>query len=359
MLNYLLNVTSLKVRNCTDKIKSACAELSVKCNISTQASCIAIQTVCNTLYGHKYYLTKDEAIQNDPSMEMYKTTGPKPSKWVKSAEKSEVPISIHDYAGYKNVLPSPRVLNDHKHVLAIQNEKKAAIALNQIESGIKVTLHFDTISHSKIEGDWPCLILIFSDKHWFPLQPLFFTYEDHAQIIRLIVETYKRFAATINAEEFAISAKLSWEKTASIMTDSVSKTLQIGDGVAEVLQSSHTLHHLLCKSHPVEAFDWSNIHVLADIEKQLDYRNKLQTLNPAVKSFLGGSTCVVECAIASILSLVSHKKSAHSTNQAELFDHILQREQQVKHIAMYYEQQFTKLRYSATSILDLGILDSI
>ena len=69
-----------KVCNCTDKIKSACAELSVKCNISTQASCIAIQTVCNTLYGHKYYLTKDEAIQNDPSMEMYKTTGPKPSK---------------------------------------------------------------------------------------------------------------------------------------------------------------------------------------------------------------------------------------------------------------------------------------
>ena len=53
-----------KVRECTDKIKSACAEVSVKCNISTQASCIAVQTVCNTLYGHKFYLTKDEAIQN-------------------------------------------------------------------------------------------------------------------------------------------------------------------------------------------------------------------------------------------------------------------------------------------------------
>ena len=96
-----------KVRNCTNKIKSACAEVSVKCNISTQASRIAVQTVCNTLYGHKYYLTKDKAIQNDPSLEMYKTTGPKPSKRVKSAEKSEVPISVQDYAVYENVLPVP------------------------------------------------------------------------------------------------------------------------------------------------------------------------------------------------------------------------------------------------------------
>ena len=55
-------------------------------------------------------------------------------------------------------------LNDHKHVLPIQHKKEAAIALNQIESGIKVTLHFDATSSSKIEGDWPCLILIFSDK---------------------------------------------------------------------------------------------------------------------------------------------------------------------------------------------------
>ena len=184
------------------------------------------------------------------------------------------------------------------------------------------------------------------------MRPLFFAYEDRAQFIRLIVETYKRLAATINAEELAISAKLLWEKTTSIMTDSVTKNLYIGDGVAEVLQSSHIPYHLLCKSHPVEAFDRSNIHVLPDIEKQLDFRNKLQTLNPAVKSFLRGSTSVVECAFASVLSLVYHKKSAHSTNQADLFDHILQREQQVKHTAMYYERQSKKLGYSAASMLD-------
>ena len=79
----------------------------------------------------------------------------------------------------------------HKQVLAIQHEKEAATPLNQIESGIKVILHFDATSCSKIEGDWPCLILIFSDKCQFPLQPLFFAYEDQARIIRLIVEMYK------------------------------------------------------------------------------------------------------------------------------------------------------------------------
>lgn len=51
------------------------------------------------------------------------------------------------------------------------------------------------------------------------------------------------------------------------MTDSVTKNLQIGDEVAEVLQSSHIPYHVICKSHPVEAFDRSNIHVFGEIKK--------------------------------------------------------------------------------------------
>ena len=62
-----------------------------------------------------------------------------------------------------------------------------------------------------------------------------------------------------------------------------------------------------------------------------------------MKSFLRGKTSIVEEAITSILSLVSHDKSSHSTNQADLFDYILQREGQVKYIAKYYERRFTKL----------------
>ena len=63
-------------------------------------------------------------------------------------------------------------------------------------------------------------------------------------------------------------------------------------------------------------------------------------MNPNVKSFLCGKTSIVEAAITSILSFASHNKSAHSTNQADLFDYIHQREGQVKHIAMCYEYSY-------------------
>ena len=153
------------------------------------------------------------------------------------------------------MLPSTKSLNNHKQVLAIQHEKEAATALYMIQPGTKVTLHFDTTSRSKIDGDWPCLILIFSDKRRYPLRPIFFPYEDRPQIVRLIVETYNRLAATIDTDEHPVSAKMLWEKTTALMTDSVSKNLIIGEGVAENLQSLHVPIHFLCKSHPVEAFD--------------------------------------------------------------------------------------------------------
>ena len=54
----------------------------------------------------------------------------------------------------------------------------------------------------------------------------------------------------------------------------------------------------------------------------------------------------------SILNLISHDKSASSTNQADLFYFILQSENHVKHISLYHERRFTKLGYSAASIID-------
>ena len=119
---------------------------------------------------------------------------------------------------------------------------------------------------------------------------------------------------------------ITYGRKLAIMTDSVSKNVQIGAEVAKILQSSYITYHFSCKSH---AFNYSNIHVLADIEKQRDFQNNSQTLNQVVQSFLCGSTIVVECATASVLSLVSHNKSANSTNLAELFEQILQREEQV------------------------------
>ena len=43
---------------------------------------IGLESVCETLYSHNYYLSKEEAIKNDPSLAMYKeqVLNPKPSK---------------------------------------------------------------------------------------------------------------------------------------------------------------------------------------------------------------------------------------------------------------------------------------
>ena len=76
-----------KTRDCTHQIKATCAEVSVRCNISTEQSRIAVQTVCGGLYNHQYYLTKEGAIENDPSLEIFKSNSPKPSKRSKLKEK--------------------------------------------------------------------------------------------------------------------------------------------------------------------------------------------------------------------------------------------------------------------------------
>ena len=65
-----------KMGNCTSKIKSTCTEVSVKCNISSQASLVAVQMVCSNFYEHQYYLTKDEAIfgGNEKQIHITKTS---------------------------------------------------------------------------------------------------------------------------------------------------------------------------------------------------------------------------------------------------------------------------------------------
>ena len=127
-------------------------------------------------------------------------------------------------------------MKNYKLTLAIQAEKEAATALYNMPDDVKSTLHFDSTQRSKIDGDWPYLMLIFTNNLRFSLRPLFFAYEDRKNIVRLIVEIYIRLALTITSVDQAASAKDLWEKTTEIMTDSVSTNLKIEDGVADVLK---------------------------------------------------------------------------------------------------------------------------
>ena len=59
-------------------------------------------------------------------------------------------------------------------------------------------VHYDTTTTSSIDGDWPSLILRFSDGQEHRLRPLFFAYEDRKQIVELFVETLKRLSACVS-----------------------------------------------------------------------------------------------------------------------------------------------------------------
>ena len=320
---------------------------------------VAVQTVCEEMHDHHYYLSKGETLQNDPFLSQYREQQkeqnenmPCTKKMHWSNQKNKPPSSKEDYIPYQNVLPIAKTLNEYKLLLVVQEEAEAANALFNTPESVKCTLHYETTSRCKTDGNWPRIVFSFSNNRRFVLHPLFYAFEDKAQIVKLLVETYKHLALLVDSNQRSATAKDLWEKTSIIMTDSVEKNLHIEKGIAKELKSNHVPYHFLCKAHTVEALDRSNINVLANLEHVLKFREALESMNSRVKSFLCEEKAVVLCAIKCILSFASHDKSAASTNQAELFDCILHSEGKIKHLSLYQERRFTKLGYSCTLILD-------
>ena len=90
----------------------------MKCNMSTAMGPVAVQAVCEEMYDHHYYLSKEEAIQNDPSLSQYREQQqeqnknmPCAKKMCWSNQKNKPPSSKEDYIPYQNVLPSAKTLN--------------------------------------------------------------------------------------------------------------------------------------------------------------------------------------------------------------------------------------------------------
>ena len=138
---------------------------------------IAVKTTCKALYEPEYFLNIEEATKGTEG-----TLEP-------AAKRSKRPLSKEDYQNYECVLPSAKTVSDYKHLQASEVECDAAIALIDKNKNVKVTLHYDTTSRNSIDGEWPSLILNFSDQQKFRLRPLFFAYEDRKQIKNLIVES--------------------------------------------------------------------------------------------------------------------------------------------------------------------------
>ena len=148
-----------------------------------------------------------------------------------------------------------------------------------------MTLHYDTTRRSRIDDEWPSLILnILNDDpklcHLIALRALFFAFEDREQIVRLFVETLKRLSV---ASGGLYSAKQLWENVTNIMTDAFTKNLKIECRIAEVLESKHIPYHTLCKSHTCEKLDEACIKTLITVKNEVKYADLIIRKQPQLK----------------------------------------------------------------------------
>ena len=105
------------VRNCTDTIKNTLCEISVKCNLSLETSRLAFKTACGSFYGHKYFLSKEEAINNQSDVRTSSSTSSSSSSkrsrqsFTLSEASKKVTHTVEDWGIYEFVLPSTRTFD--------------------------------------------------------------------------------------------------------------------------------------------------------------------------------------------------------------------------------------------------------
>ena len=340
-------------RNTTEECKDAIATVSYRAGISIPKARVAVKAVCEKLYDHVYHLeppppTTVSDGEGEPLPKKVCTDG--------SDKNRGAPRSQEEYKAYKKVLPSAKVVNLYKHKKALYQEILAAKSLIDKAETTKVTLHYDTTSRSRIDGEWPCLILNFMDdvhpenSQFLRLRPLHFAFENREQIVKLVIETFNRLSAAVSGLK---SAKELWEQVAAFMTDAVSKNLKVEIEVAAQLGSNHIPYHLLCKSHTCEKLDESNIQTLSIIENRIGLRKQLEQREPRLKSYLRSSKSIVAgTVIKALLKLVAREGDGKTTSIADDFDLILEEDKVYKTYSLYKERRFSKLGYSAGSIYD-------
>ena len=232
-------------------------------------------------------------------------------------------------------------------------EREAAFAIFNKSTLVKAIVHFDTTGRNSIDGEWPSLILKFSDGIEYRLWPIFFAFENREQITNLFVEVFGILTTTLKvSHDQTLQPKTLWEKVDAIMTVLLQKKLEKEKTIAKALDSSHIPLHLLCKSRPVEALDKSSLEVLNEIEKSAKHQEIFGKINPALKLFFRGKKALVKAEIEALLSLITHDKSAKSCSQVDLFDFPSEREGVSKRVFLYQQKRFAKLGKAALSILE-------
>ena len=183
----------------------------------------------------------------------------------------------------------------------------------------------------------------------YPLRALFFAYDDEDQIVQLVIETFQGLPTTTGDNK---TAKELWENIYAFMADAVGKYLKVEDEISKQLNAEHIPIHLLCKSHTCQKLDESCTNTLVKVEHKLKMSEIISQRQPSLRSFIWKSKSVVLCTMTALLKLVSHEESAKSTSLAKEFDIILEEDNVTKLFSLYKERRFTKLGYTAGSIVD-------
>lgn len=259
------------------------------------------------------------------------------------------------------VLPDRKTVSLYKFDKALQQEISAVESIIAKKPATKITWHFDSTSRSRVQGDWPSLILNFindddpKENKMHRLRAIFFAYEDREQIVKLFVETLKRLSV---ASDGQLSPVDIWESIDAIMTNAASKNLEIGKGVAKLLYPDkppdewHIPKHLLCKSHVCEKLEESCTKVCKALEQKLNIKEIIVKKQPPLKSFLNKSSCVARGALDALIKLASHQSSGKTVSLAKEFDLILEERGKAKSFSLYVEKRFTRFGHAAGATLD-------
>ena len=107
----------------TDQVKSICASVSTKCEVSAEVAGLAVKTVMKGMYDHDVYLNTEEQSAAEQSTPPDNDQNEPPSKKKRTVP---LPSSKADYDKYQYVLPSARTISDYKHMQASEAERNAA-----------------------------------------------------------------------------------------------------------------------------------------------------------------------------------------------------------------------------------------
>lgn len=139
--------------------------------ITTEQSCKAFQATFQVFYGIK-------CIELCPQHVMKK------------------PRKAFDYRErYSNILSFAKIVTDTEHLVDIQQERNAALAvLNPSDDELATTIHFDTTSRKRITGEWSWIIIRVNARKKFSTRPQSMAVDAKENITSFSVNFLKRMS---------------------------------------------------------------------------------------------------------------------------------------------------------------------